>query len=106
MGLHRLQQQKSCTVYSAGAINKGVWYLQEAEMNMWRRQQHQEVATIWMTEEEQYGEADCSREWSSPAHTRLQLYIFGIVICALINKVWFTYNGPKSEVLEEPCGKN
>ena len=56
IGLHRLQQQKSCTVYSAGTTNKGVWYQQEAEMSMWRKQRHQGVAPIWLTEEERYGD--------------------------------------------------
>ena len=96
MGLHRLQQQKSCTVHSAGTANKGVWYLQEAEMNMWRRQQHQGVATIWLTEEERYGDGgllagvDLAR--SHPSST---LYFGIVILCTLTNKAWFTYNAPR-----------
>ena len=47
----RIQHQKSCTVHSVGATNKGVWYLQRAKMSMFRRQLHREAATTWQTEE-------------------------------------------------------
>ena len=76
------QQQKSCTVYSAGTTNKGVWYLQEAEMNMCRRQLHREVAMMWQTEKERYADGGLlsgvvlARSHVHPSST---LY-FGIVI--------------------------
>ena len=68
-------------------------------MNMWRRQQHQGVATIWLTEEERYGDGGLLSGVVLARSHPCSTFYFGIVIlCTLINKAWLTYN----KALNEP----
>ena len=62
-------------------------------MDMWRRQQHQEVAMIWLTEEMRYGDGGLLfGVVLARSHPSSTLYFGIVILCTLINKAWFTYN--------------
>ena len=61
-------------------------------MNICRRQLHQEVAMIWLTEEERYGDGGLlSQEVLTRSHPSSTLYFGIVILCTLIIKAWFTY---------------
>ena len=61
-------------------------------MNMCKRQLHREVAMIWQTEEERYGDGGLlSGVVLGRSHPSSTLYFGIVILCALINKAWFTY---------------
>ena len=58
---------------------------------MWRRQQHQEVAMIWLTEEMRYGDGGLLfGVVLARSHPSSTLYFGIVILCTLINKAWFT----------------